>query len=267
MNKIYLLLMAIITVFLYKCDLPDTPEFQQEISVIAILRPGSDHQQFSVYNTCELIADSVSTEDLFVKNAEVKIKGGGQEIEFIYVFDEDRLKSIYVDSSEKLIVKSGEYYELIVETENGTLTGETLVPHLINIIDPLQGDSVVEGTNLNLLWNTDEFAYGYIINLLCPPVRIQFSEDIYFVSRKTHCLYTTDTSFVIPSDYLTFPNEPSQGEYIEEDLRCTLKIMALDKNFKNHLLDGYNISGVEGGYGLFGSVMIDSLDFYIVEYK
>lgn len=44
-----------------------------------------------------------------------------------------------------------------------------------------------------------------------------------------------------------------------------MKIMALDKNFKHHLFDGYDISGVTNGYGLFGSAVVDSLDIFVIK--
>lgn len=171
----------------------------------------------------------------------------------------------YIDSCDKLIVKPGDYYELRVETEFGMLTGYTRVPHSINIITPQSRDLVRDSTHMNILWNRNEFAHGYVVNLLGPPVMIQFSEGNYYTYRSTRCFCTTDTSLVIQSDYLTFPHEPPLGEYIEENLRCTLKIMALDENFKNHLFDGYDICGITGGYGLFGSATVDSVDFFVIE--
>lgn len=95
MNKISWLLIAIIIVLLSRCDFPEAPGFKEEISIFAILRPGVKQQKFSIYNTYEFIADSVSAEDLFMKDAKVIVSSYGQEIEFSYFFDENCLKSIY----------------------------------------------------------------------------------------------------------------------------------------------------------------------------
>ncbi len=251
--------------FFFRCNFPDAPDFKQEISIIAILRPDVEYQQVSIYYTHEFISDSIRAEDLFITDAAVRLSGAGQEIEFSYYFDQNYLKSMYIDSKEKIIVRPGEYYEIRIETDNEILTGHTVVPHSLKIITPQVKDSLLNNNCFNLLWNSDKSAHGYIINLLSPPIRIQFSENSYYNYRSTNCFYTTDTSYVISADYINFPNEPPYGEYLEEDLRCTVKIMALDENFKNHLFDGYDICGIEGGYGLFGSATIDSVDFYVIE--
>lgn len=250
---------------LFRCDFPNAPDFRQEISIIAILRPTMKFQKIFVYNTHEFITDSFSAADLFIKNAQVRVTGGGQVIDFRYFFNESSSLSMYIDFVDKLIVKPGDRYEISIKTTNGILTGHTTVPHSVDIITPLPGDSLINNSNVNILWEADEFAYGYIINLLDPPVKIQFNENSFYTYRNTHCFYTTDTSFVIPGNYIIFSEESSQGEYTEIDLRYTLKLMAIDENFKNHLFNGYDISGIKGGYGLFGSATVDSVDFFVIE--
>lgn len=259
-------LLIIFILSLYNCDNPSAPKFQTEISVFAILHPEWKHQEIYVYRTYENIADSVSKEDLFVKDAIVTlISGSDQKIELTYIFDTDRMQSRYIDSTEHLNVMPGSQYKLIVETEFGTLEGKTVVPNPIRILAPEQGDSIEDKSNLEIRWNVVKNAEGYIINLFSPPEKIQFDENDFYTRRETHWFNLTDTLFVIPGEYIRYEDFSNFGEFIEENRRYTLKIMALDKNFKHHLFDGYDISGVTNGYGLFGSAVVDSLDIFVIK--
>ncbi|MBU4445246.1 DUF4249 domain-containing protein [bacterium] len=259
-------LLIIFILSLYNCDNPSAPKFQTEISVFAILHPEWEHQEIFVYRTYENIADSVSEEDLFEKDARVTVSGYNQQIEFTYIYDADLRHSKYIDSTQRLIVVPGKQYELRIESEFGTLKGKTTVPFPIRILAPEQGDSIEDKSDVEIRWNAVENAEGYIINLISPPVRTQFDENHFSIGRDIHWFNSTDTLFVIPGKYiLYYDSHPyPHSEYIEENRRYTLKVMALDKNFKHHLFDGYDISGVTNGYGLFGSAVVDSLDFFVV---
>jgi len=252
---------------LYNCDNPSAPKFQTEISVFAILHPEWEHQEIYVYRTYENIADSVSKEDLFVKDAIVTLSGSDQQIGFTYVFNTDRMQSRYIDSTQRLIVVPGKQYELRIESEFGILKGKTVVPHPISILAPEQGDSIEDKSDVKIRWNAVENAEGYIINLLSPPERNQFDENIFWIYRERRYFNSIDTLFVIPGKYIRYydTHPHPYSEFIEENRRYTLKVMALDKNFKHHLFDGYDISGVTNGYGLFGSAVVDSLDFFVVK--
>ncbi|MCK4448693.1 MAG: DUF4249 family protein [Candidatus Marinimicrobia bacterium] len=254
-------LLIIFILSLYNCDNPSTPKFQTEISVFAILHPDWKHQEIYVYRTYENIADSVSKEDLFEKDARVTVSGYNQQIEFTYFYDADLRQSRYIDSTEHLNVMPGSQYKLIVETEFGTLEGKTVVPNPIRILAPEQGDSIKDRADVDIRLNAVENAEGYIINLLSPPEKIWMNYNF----RSTRCFNSTDTIFVIPGEYIRYEDFSRFGEFIEENRRYTLKVMALDKNFKHHLFDGYDISGVTNGYGVFGSAVVDSLDFFVIK--
>jgi len=257
-------LLIIFFLILNNCDNPSALKFQTGISVFAILHPEWKHQEIFVYHTYENIADSVSEEDLFVKDAIVTLlSGSDQKIELTYIFDTDRMQSRYIDSTEYLNVMPGSQYKLIVETEFGTLEGKTVVPNPIRILAPEQGDSIEDRADVEIRWNAVENAEGYIVNLLSPPEKIQFNENIFYTSRYRRWFNSIDTIFVIPGKYIQY--EEFYGEFIEENRRYTLKVMALDKNFKHHLFDGYDVSGVTNGYGLFGSAVVDSLDFFVIK--
>ena len=43
------------------------------------------------------------------------------------------------------------------------------------------------------------------------------------------------------------------------------KTVGFDENFKHHKFDGYPIAGVENGYGVYGSVVVDSVDVFVID--
>lgn len=201
-NKYALFIIFILS--LYNCDNPSAPKFQTEISVFAILHPEWEHQKIYVYRTYENITDPVSREELFVKDARVTLSGADQQIEFTYIYGADLRHSNYIDSTQRLIVVPGKQYELRIESEFGILKGKTVVPHPIRILAPEQGDSIEDKSDVKIRWNAVENAEGYIINLLSPPKRYQFDENIFWITRDTRRFNSIDTLFVIPGKYIWY---------------------------------------------------------------
>lgn len=250
---------------LISCDNPVVPKFKTELSVYAVLIPGAEHQEIYVYRTYENIPDSISREDLFVKDALVTVSTFDQHVDFTCVYDTSQKRSKYIDLTEQLIVIPGKQYELKIENSIGILKGKTIVPDSIRILSPEIADSIKDKSDLKIKWDAGKNAAGYIINLYSPPQKIISSDNQYAVIRHSYCFYTTNTFFIIPGKYIRFYESSPFGEFIEKNRRYTLKVIALDVNFKQNLFDGSDISGVTNGYGLFGSVSVDSLDFYVIK--
>jgi len=257
--------LSIILFCLLACDNPEAPPFKEEASVFAVLFANLESQQVFVYRAHEDVADSLRNEDLFIPDAIVRIADSEREVNFTCRYDSSYRRLKYTNTVEKLRVRPGERYRLTVKTEIGTMTGTTTVPSSICFLAPPEGGCVRHHSEVEVRWRATENAYGYAINLLGPPWNNGFSGAYAGTGRDISTFSTTDTMLVLPDKYITYEEKPKFGWYLEEERRYTVKIMALDRNFKHHLFDGYEVAGVHGGYGLFGSAVVDSLDIYVVK--
>lgn len=263
--KISIILITVL--ILISCLNTTAPQFKEEISIFAVLVQGAEQQYIYVYKTHEVIEDSIKVEELFIKDANVNAESDNQSVNFSYFYDEfqEYTKSRYIDSEQKMIVNPGEKYTLTVTTNIGVLTGETIIPNPIKILDPIEGFQVKDRSILKISWEKDDTAYGYVIKLEGPPYEWEWREDEIYRGRNSFMFNTTDNSIQIPGNYLRYYEEHWRGQYIETDRRYTIKVMGFDKNFKQHQFDGYPIAGVKNGYGVFGSVVIDSVDVFVVK--
>lgn len=261
-NKSLFLLM--IPLFLLGCLNTTSPKFEEEMSVYTVLIPDAEHQYIFVYKTYEDIEDLIKAEELFIKDAVVTVESSSQVINYSYFYDESHYNapSRYIDQEQKVIVKPGEKYILTVKTDIGILTGETIVPNPIKLLTPVDGSTVEYRSVLKISWEKDDTAFGYIIRLEGPPYQRERPDGKIFTRRNLFSFNTTDNSIQISGEYIRYYEGQ---EYIEDDRRFTIKVMGLDKNLRQHQFDGYPIAGVKNGYGVFGSVVIDSLDIYVVK--
>lgn len=260
-------LIAFAVLVLISCLNTTSPKFKEEISVFAVLQQGADQHYVFVYKTYEDIEDLIETEELFIKDAEVKVESSSQSIDYSYFYDELQYNapSRYIDLEQKVIVKPGEKYTLTVKTGIGLLTGETIVPNPIKLLAPINGSTFKDRSILEISWEKDDTVYGYVIKLEGPPYEWEWREGTIYKGRDSFMFNTTDNSIQIPGKYIRYYEEHWRGQYIETDRRYTIKVMGFDKNFKQHQFDGYPIAGVENGYGVFGSVVIDSVDVFVVK--
>ncbi len=266
-NTFKILTILITALTLISCLNNTAPEFKEEISVFAVLQQGVDQHYVFVYKTYADIEDLIEAEELFIKDAGVTIENSTQSINLSYYYDELRYinQSRYIDLEQKVIVKPGEKYTLTVKTGIGLLTGETIVPNPIKLLAPINGSTFKDRSILEISWEKDDTVYGYVIKLEGPPYEWEWREGTIYKGRDSFMFNTTDNSIQIPGKYIRYYEEHWRGQYIETDRRYTIKVMGFDKNFKQHQFDGYPIAGVENGYGVFGSVVIDSVDVFVVK--
>ncbi len=233
-------------VFVFRCD--KTPnasfEFSREVSVICTLTTSQAPHKLYAFYTAPLDSDPV-----FIQNAEVLVYNEEQEVKFLYHYDSLFATFYYSDFSDRLDILPNVKYNLIFTPPEGDpVLGETIVPDKFRIIKPNNGPIEISNS-LEIIWTKSKTAWGYVINLIYPAFEYPPGSG-HFIQYQPASFQTEDTSYVI----LDFIN-PRQGKYI-------LKVMAYDKNYYYHVM-GMENAGIENGYGVFSSAVVDSVVFYI----
>lgn len=244
--------------FLRRCDNPTESVFQKELSVKAFISPCWDQQEVYVYYSTENVNENLEPADVFVNNAEVTITGGGQSVKLSYV----EVPYKYIDYEKKLKVIPGERYTLIIKTDIGEVTGETEVPDVVNIIEPIDGAILQDKTPLRIKWDKKSTLPPYEIIIYEPPIKTSSYQSI----RYKKIFYSYEDYIEIDSTYIRYELSHSFNfDYIEYYRRYTIHVIAVDENYKNYYLNAGTSCGIRGGYGFFGSATVDSVDFYVVE--
>ena len=234
------------------CEEQVAPSFYKETSVAAILSPYYSTQEIFVYYTFDNEYDSNMRNRNFVMDAHVEVYSPTQEVIFSKGYGTNGLLS-YQDTTEKLIVVPGQTYHLSLKTETGLIKGQTTVPDSFKITAPITGSRYSLGADIELTWDKSKNAEVYLINHVFPPdTVIDRHTGQQKILRMVNSDFTYDTNYSFSEFSFT-----SKGEHI-------IRIMACDINFKGHMFDEVYISGIEGGYGYFGSGIVDSVVVKIV---
>lgn len=252
MKNIFAILIIFIMLFSCEKNPANDNRFVRGISVGCLLSSFYQEQQVVVYYATGKVDEIVNRDELFAKDAEVTIKGENQEINFHY-YVVPKYGPVFTDLPDTLQILSGKQYHLKVETDVGNIVGETTVPGKFRIIAPEKGKILNKNEPTTIKWSNSIGAHAYIINIKFPAREIQITPDSILIYHPLNMYNSFDTTYTIPQFTLG-----EQGKYVVE-------VMACDDNFKNHLFNGSNISGIEGGYGFFGSAMVDSLHFFVTE--
>jgi hypothetical protein len=252
----------LILLFWIGCEDIPNAQFKQEVSVACVISAHYENQQMYIYYTSESTQNIDNREKLFVKNAHVEIASDNQIVPFKYGIYEvphylpefpPSIFSIYKDYDQKLRVENNKTYTLQVETDAGTVTGSTTVPAPFNILYPEKNSTINGEGGIFAKWQKSEGSAMYLIEHVSPPdtfISRMTGEQV--IRSNVASNWTANTSVELESFYRL----PKKGKH-------TLRVIACDINFKRHLLDGVHISGIEGGYGYFGSAVVDTTDFYI----
>jgi len=253
-NKITFLTILLGILSFISCDSPSEPEFHNEISVSCILRPYLHYQRVYVYYTTDQINEDIVKDSLFVRNAKVTISNVRQTVRFSYHRMNDYQKTkVFIDKDEKLIVIPGERYQLHIETDIGEVNGETLVPSEFHIVEPADSQ-VVRNRNITIKWTGVKNSFWYFGNILSPAIQQIGYSSVY---RK---IVTFNTCYTSISSTLSKYSEMEHLYYVGDSTRYTIKIIGVDKNVKNNIIDKIDCCGLDSGYGIFGSAIIDSIN-------
>lgn len=233
-------------------DLPNKlPEFKKEISVVGILDTSHQPQKIYAFYTAKLNEEPESIHD-----ALVEISSEIQKLQFTLGADtldisyRSNLEYYYCDRPETLqVIPEMKYRLRLVTSEGDSVLGETLVPGKFHIITP-EPTSIKVDNNLVIAWTRSNGAYGYVINVTYPPYEWPPGSGQYYHFPPVS-YQTVDTTYSIYHRH-GFPT----GTYV-------IKILAYDQNYHYHHAEAISSCGVIGGYGVFGSGVIDSVAFTI----
>ncbi len=236
----------------------DNAEYNEEVSIIAILYSNVAKQRIYLYYTSGI--DERSNYK-FVTDAKVEVYNNQQNINFRHKIDttasyDNFIGQYYTNYPAVPCIHPNMNYSLSVTTEDGlNLSGCTTVPAEFNIIFPTDKMVLKENMNLDILvkWRKSKNSYGYLINLLDPPSEFyNYYFRTSYYGRSCHSYATSDTAYTIYEDWIKL----KKGKY-------TIKVMAYDRNFHDHYFSSIDKSGINGGYGVFASAALDSVDFYV----
>lgn len=256
MKQTSLILSLLIVIFVASnCDdLPTTsPELQRGISIVGILDTSQQPQKIYAFYTARLTEEPESIHDALVEISSelqtLQFKIGADTFETAF---QPRLRYYYFDRPETLQVYPEMTYHLKLVTADGdSVMGETVVPGKFHIITP-KPTSINVDKYLEIKWTKSNDAYGYIINLSNPPTEYPSGSGHYY-HYYPNTYQTVDTTYSIYSRHGF-----STGTYV-------IKILAYDQNYHYHHAEGISSCGLLGGYGVFGSGVIDSVEFTIEE--
>jgi hypothetical protein len=208
-------------------------------NVYCVLRPEASRQWLMLERTMQM---TESAKDVYAGRlwgARVVIDSDGGRVEFAEKKNEPGM--YYSDS---LTVVPGRRYELtVIDRYQNVVTGETVVPEPIRIIEPRPG--VYEpGVRLWLEWTESPSAARYVTYVR--PYRAEGWGEPYYLTSSEPYLTLEPRILPYPGDYL-------------------IEVMALDENYYNYSLTSnrseatQDLLTLKGGLGLFGSAAADTV--------
>lgn len=248
----YLMFLFLMALCVIRCsnNITEMSSDFPDLSVICVLSTHLGFQQAYVYNTTTNTAERPYASELFNLDAQMTIRHQNLDISF-QVQENDRGHPIYTDSPQELPIVHGHSYELTVTSGTTTIIGQTTMPGDFELMMPEEEETVPLSVDLVLSWTESNTAFGYLIEIRDPPEEIPVSPDSTVPYRERHNFMARDTFLVIPAGSFG-----ETGEYL-------LRILAFDENYHYHKFEGLDISGIEGGYGLFGATVLKSRRFFM----
>lgn len=246
-----IIIFANILLMSYCDNLPNkVPEFKKEISVVGILDTSHQPQKIYAFYTAKLTEQPESIHD-----ALVEVSSDIQKLKFtlgadtLNVSHGPNIEYYFCDRPETLqVIPEMKYRLRLVTAEGDSVLGETVVPGKFHIITP-EPTSIKVDKNLVIAWTKSKGAYGYVINLIYPPYESPPGSGRFY--RYTASYPTIDTTYSIYHRHGF-----SKGPHV-------IKILAYDRNYHYHHAEAISSCGVIGGYGVFGSGVVDSVAFSI----
>lgn len=258
MKNLIKYLSIILLVFTYSCELTNVPKSKkQSHSLLFNLVVGQENQKFYVYRVVEsedVYASYIEKKEdrYFEKNANITLHNSNINFSSFGVQDTGSFKrSFYYSSTEPLELFANTKYDISITINDTNITGETITPGNFNIISPTSNSTIKlnlskEEKELNIKWEKSNSAEGYIIKTLHKYMQQNWNDTTIYTERISKDSFVTrDTSF----NFVSYLHKGS----------ITIDILAYDKNYHNHFVEFMQSSGVEGGYGYFGSSVLKTV--------
>lgn len=180
-----------------------------------------------------------------VQNADVSVAWNEREVYLQLVRNPFGPDSVaYADSHDHIEVLPSTRYRLTIVLPSGeVIRGSTLVPGAFDVLSPADGDTVwaEEGlARVEVAWTESEGVAGYLVCVERPELILPTGER-YRLPPATHLVNQGrrwSASF--------FPESTHDSVFIT--------VLAFDENYHRHVFGGENAAGLEGAFGVFGSM-------------
>ncbi len=248
-NKIKYVVFAFLILSTGCKKLTTEPTEFDNYSVLAYITSDFAKQKVYVYRTVPL--NSKDSSDYIYDKAEVSVTGNSTSEKFTY-YDDNFYDKYYIDSTSNF--KPGEKYYLNIKTETETITGETTLPgdFEINSHKNYQEITADKTIKLDMKWTKSNDSYAYILNLRFPITSPSPEASYYFIN---YSYITYDTTF--------YYNNSAFLTLLDTSQSIIVSVTAVDKNFYQHHFEQYNSTGINKGYGYFGSGTVKTVKLKI----
>jgi len=210
-------------------------------SIIAVLSTGTSLQKIYFYSVTHL-EDTRYPDELFVHNAVVEVNG----LQFQEMSDSLEFPKNFYGLQFPQFVQPDSTYSLVVRNGQEIIRGRTTTPgHFSVISHPKELYIHLDGATdtVELHWQESHNARGYIVNQFSPPFE-----------------YPSGSGRFIPGGLLSWISKSNHATITVDKVgRYVIKIAAFDENYEKHFVLGYQVAGVEGAYGVFASMAVDSI--------
>ncbi|MFQ5706097.1 MAG: DUF4249 family protein [bacterium] len=263
LNEVFEVLRKLTLLLLLATGCSQNPVVETDINqlvVRGVLSPEFDHQTILVeQGTNILLTDGLKQSELAkpVEEAVVIVNSDGREVVFQEVAPGE-----YQDIATPLNVEPGKTYSLRIQDKQGhQLSAKTTVPGHFEIVLPIEGASYLPSQQIEFKWQPSPHVGIYAIGLVLPEeCAYRFDEE----RRQFNFVQTTkNTETSIP-----FVNSCAADQ---SALRYW-RVVAYDSAFAAYqfgfFLFGDNRprdSNIEGGLGVFGSMVSDSVTVVAVD--
>ncbi len=238
------------------------PDYKPELSVLAVISPDKRFEFVYVERTRTLQEESSTA--TIIKDATVQIISGGDTAQFSFI--ETPIRSwagLYLDRNNSFQARAGVVYTLLVTLPDGRMVkGKARVPLVPKITAPAPNTKVSNATASQTFvhWETDPEGVAYQIFFLA---RFASNFNVYqdLFGGKNYIVKAPPATLDGISRHVFFQKEHYQPI-------ATIRVMAMDRNYYDYLrldtdlaqLTGNSLNLLEGGYGFFGAVNLDSVD-------
>ncbi|MGH7454486.1 MAG: DUF4249 family protein, partial [bacterium] len=197
-----------------------------------------------------------------IKDATVKIISGGDTANFSFVETPGRW-GVYLDRNKSFQARAGVVYTLLVTLPDGRVVkGKARVPFVPKITAPSPNTKVSNATVSQTLvhWEIDAEGVAYQIFFLARYAsNFNAYQDLF--AGKDYIVTAPPATLDGISRHIFFQKEHYQNI-------ATIRIMAMDRNYYDYLRTntdllehtGNSLNLLEGGYGFFGAVNLDSVN-------
>jgi len=231
-KKFDLILLIVFTISCMDLNPIDNSNIKQDISISLILVYPQRRQTATI--TYLHAKEEFGMAPIFVDSAVLKVNNtnfrntlnDSLKLNRFCLENPINLKKCYNYYTDNLLIKSGEKYKLTFKYKNITISGETIVPDVFKIFI----------TGRRIFWTKNENACLFRITI---------------TQKENNIVYEgTTEKYTMELDNEKF----SKGNY-------KIKIEAIDKNFYDFITNNEVHSGMNNGFGIFGSVTIMKKEF------